>query len=62
MMTRGKQCLSKGMSATQGKTTRISAERSSSTYSFASRRVPADKGPVQAPLLADCTHPVELER
>ena len=61
MMTHRKQCLSKGTSATQGKTTSISAKRSSSTHSFLSR-VPANKGPVQAPLLADRTHPVELER
>ena len=62
MMTHGKQCLSKGTSATQGKTTSISAKRSSSTHSFTSRRVPANKGPLQAPLLADRTHPVELDR
>ena len=62
MMTHGKQCQSKGTSATQGKTTSISAKRSSSTHSFTSQHVPANKGPVQAPPLADRTHPVELER
>ena len=62
MMTHGKQCQSKGTSATQGKTTSLSAKRSSSTHSFTSQHVPANKGTVQAPPLADRTHPVELER
>ena len=60
-MTHGKQCQSKGTSATQGKTTSISAKRSSSTHSFTSH-VHANKGTVQAPPLADRTHPVELEK
>ncbi|CAH3163539.1 unnamed protein product, partial [Porites lobata] len=68
MMTRGKQRLSKGTSATQGKATSVGAKRPSSTRSVPSvackrsRRVPPNNGPVQTPHLADATHPAELER
>ncbi|CAH3188004.1 unnamed protein product, partial [Porites evermanni] len=68
MMTRGKQRLSKGTSATQGKATSVGAKRSSSTRSVPSvackrsRQVPPNNGPVQTPHLADATHPAKLER